>query len=164
MTETRIPAAIQRALAERGHRLRARPFAYDSLQGRIQLIAARDGDWIVIVRNPGHSERITARLVDGRLHIAELRVPSASETPDELVLTIDPFLPDPATTGGHDPTARFAIAVAAHADLVTGRVEPGVAGFTLIPADPAWASTRALAVTLWAAGDARRVTSTIVPR
>ena len=127
-------------------------------------IAERDGDRIVIVRNPGRSERITARLVDGRLHIAELRVPSASETPDELVLTIDPFLPDPATTGGHDPTARFAIAVAAHADLMTGRVEPGVAGFTLIPEDPAWASTRALAVTLWAAGDARRVTSTIVPR
>ena len=128
-------------------------------------IAARDGDRIVIVRNPGHSERITARLVDGRLHIAELRVPSASETPDELVLTFDPFLPDPTTTGfGHDPTARFAIAVAAHADLVTGRVEPGVRGFTLIPADPAWASTRALAVTLSAAGDARRVTSTIAPR
>ena len=50
------------------------------------------------------------------------------------------------------------------AHLVTGRVEPGVAGFTLIPADPAWASTRALAVTLSAAGDARRVTSTIAPR
>ena len=128
-------------------------------------IAERDGDRIVIVRNPDRSERITARLVDGRLHIAELRVPSASETPDELVLTFDPLLPDPTATGlGHDPTARFAIAVAAHADLMTGRVEPGVAGFTLIPEDPAWASTRALAVTLWAAGDARRVTSTIVPR
>jgi len=82
-----------------------------------------------------------------------------------IVLTFDPLLPDPTATGlGHDPTARFAIAVAAHADLITVRVEPGVAGFTLIPEDPAWASTHALAVTLWAAGAARRVTSTIVPR
>ena len=46
MTETRIPAAVQRALAARGHQLRPRPFAYDSLQGRIQLIARGDEGWI----------------------------------------------------------------------------------------------------------------------
>jgi gamma-glutamyltranspeptidase/glutathione hydrolase len=45
MTETRLPVATARALEERGHRLKPRPFAYDSLQGRIQLIVAEGGDW-----------------------------------------------------------------------------------------------------------------------
>ncbi|MDQ2787917.1 MAG: gamma-glutamyltransferase, partial [Chloroflexota bacterium] len=46
LTETRLPAAIGRALEARGHRLKPRPFAYDSLQGRIQLIVAENGNWI----------------------------------------------------------------------------------------------------------------------
>lgn len=45
MTETRLPQATARALEERGHRLKPRPFAYDSLQGRIQLIVAEAGGW-----------------------------------------------------------------------------------------------------------------------
>ncbi len=46
LTETRVPAATGRALEARGHRLRPRPFAYDSLQGRVQLIATESGDWV----------------------------------------------------------------------------------------------------------------------
>jgi len=46
LTETRLPVATGRALEARGHRLKPRPFAYDSLQGRIQLIVAEHGDWI----------------------------------------------------------------------------------------------------------------------
>jgi gamma-glutamyltranspeptidase/glutathione hydrolase len=46
LTETRLPAATGRALEARGHRLKPRPFAYDSLQGRIQLIVAEGGDWV----------------------------------------------------------------------------------------------------------------------
>ncbi len=46
LTETRLPIATGRALEARGHRLKLRPFAYDSLQGRIQLIVAEDGCWI----------------------------------------------------------------------------------------------------------------------
>jgi len=46
LTETRLPIATGRALEARGHCLKPRPFAYDSLQGRIQLIVAEHGDWI----------------------------------------------------------------------------------------------------------------------
>ncbi|MHB8647133.1 MAG: gamma-glutamyltransferase family protein [Thermomicrobiales bacterium] len=46
LTETRLPVATGRALEARGHRLKPRPFAYDSLQGRIQLIVAEHGEWI----------------------------------------------------------------------------------------------------------------------
>ncbi len=46
LTETRLPVATAQALAARGHRLTPRPFAYDSLQGRIQLIVAENGDWV----------------------------------------------------------------------------------------------------------------------
>lgn len=46
LTETRLPQATARALEARGHRLKPRPFAYDSLQGRIQLIVAGEGGWI----------------------------------------------------------------------------------------------------------------------
>jgi gamma-glutamyltranspeptidase/glutathione hydrolase len=46
LTETRLPAATARALEARGHRLTPRPFAYDSLQGRIQLIVAGVEGWI----------------------------------------------------------------------------------------------------------------------
>ncbi|HMM42230.1 MAG TPA: gamma-glutamyltransferase [Thermomicrobiales bacterium] len=46
LLETRIPQATARALAERGHAVTYRPFAYDTLQGRIQLVARTpDGDW-----------------------------------------------------------------------------------------------------------------------
>jgi len=44
--ETRTPIATARELAARGWVLNSRPFAYDTLQGRVQLIA-RDGErWI----------------------------------------------------------------------------------------------------------------------
>ena len=43
LTETRLPVATGHALEARGHRLKPRPFAYDSLQGRVQLIVAGDG-------------------------------------------------------------------------------------------------------------------------
>lgn len=47
LTETRLPVATGRALEALGHRLKPRPFAYDSLQGRIQLIVADGaGGWI----------------------------------------------------------------------------------------------------------------------
>ncbi len=46
LTETRLPVATGRALEARGHHLKPRPFAYDSLQGRIQLIVAENGTWI----------------------------------------------------------------------------------------------------------------------
>lgn len=46
LTETRLPVATEQALAERGHRLKPRPFAYDSLQGRIQLIVAGEDGWV----------------------------------------------------------------------------------------------------------------------
>lgn len=46
LTETRLPQATARALEARGHRLTPRPFSYDSLQGRIQLIVAGEGGWV----------------------------------------------------------------------------------------------------------------------
>lgn len=46
LTETRLPIATGRALEAHGHRLRPRPFAYDSLQGRVQLIVAGDDGWV----------------------------------------------------------------------------------------------------------------------
>lgn len=46
LTETRLPIATGHALEAHGHRLKPRPFAYDSLQGRIQLIVAENGAWI----------------------------------------------------------------------------------------------------------------------
>lgn len=46
LTETRLPVATGRDLEARGYRLKPRPFAYDSLQGRIQLIVAEHGNWV----------------------------------------------------------------------------------------------------------------------
>jgi gamma-glutamyltranspeptidase / glutathione hydrolase len=46
LTETRLPIATGHALEARGHRLKPRPFAYDSLQGRVQLIVASEGGWV----------------------------------------------------------------------------------------------------------------------
>jgi gamma-glutamyltranspeptidase/glutathione hydrolase len=43
LLESRTPRAVAAALAARGHQPKPRPFAYDSLQGRIQLVVA-DGD------------------------------------------------------------------------------------------------------------------------
>ena len=120
-------------------------------------VAACDGDRLVIVRRSGRAERIAACLLAGRVHIVELRVPSASEMPGELVLSFDPFLP-----GAGGPAARFAIGIDAHASLVTGRVEAAGDGFTLIPEEPAWASSRAVAIVVSSAGDTRRVSSAIV--
>ena len=120
-------------------------------------VAACDGDRLVIVRRSGRAERIAACLLAGRVHIVELRVPSASEMPGELVLSFDPFLP-----GAGGPAARFAIGIDAHASLVTGRVEAAGDGFTLIPEKPAWACSRAVAIVVSSAGDTRRVSSAIV--
>jgi gamma-glutamyltranspeptidase / glutathione hydrolase len=46
LTETRLPIATARVLEARGHHLKPRPFAYDSLQGRVQLIVAREDGWV----------------------------------------------------------------------------------------------------------------------
>ncbi|MGI8857198.1 MAG: gamma-glutamyltransferase family protein [Thermomicrobiales bacterium] len=46
LTETRLPIATGSVLAARGHRLKPRPFAYDSLQGRVQLIVASENGWV----------------------------------------------------------------------------------------------------------------------
>ncbi|MCO5177809.1 MAG: gamma-glutamyltransferase [Thermomicrobiales bacterium] len=46
MLETRTPLATAQALTERGHEITYRPFAYDTLQGRIQLVArTADDQW-----------------------------------------------------------------------------------------------------------------------
>jgi len=44
MLETRTPLATAAALSERGHEVIYRPFAYDTLQGRIQLVVRTDDD------------------------------------------------------------------------------------------------------------------------
>jgi gamma-glutamyltranspeptidase/glutathione hydrolase len=46
LLESRTPVATARDLAARGWPLRPRPFAYDSLQGRIQLVVATDDGWV----------------------------------------------------------------------------------------------------------------------
>lgn len=46
MLETRTPLATARELTARGHEITYRPFAYDTLQGRIQLVVRTpDNDW-----------------------------------------------------------------------------------------------------------------------
>lgn len=45
MLENRTPAAVAAALAARGHTINPRPFSYDSLQGRVQLVAAGANGW-----------------------------------------------------------------------------------------------------------------------
>lgn len=40
--ETRIPGATLAELERRGHRVAVRPYAYDTLQGRVQLVAAAE--------------------------------------------------------------------------------------------------------------------------
>lgn len=46
LLESRTPRAVAAALAANGHQPRPRPFAYDSLQGRIQLVVAAGDRWI----------------------------------------------------------------------------------------------------------------------
>jgi gamma-glutamyltranspeptidase/glutathione hydrolase len=45
LLESRTPRAVATALAALGHRITPRPFAYDSLQGRIQLVVANGDRW-----------------------------------------------------------------------------------------------------------------------
>lgn len=45
MVETRLPSSTLQALEASGHVLKRRPFAYDSLQGRVQLIVRDGADW-----------------------------------------------------------------------------------------------------------------------
>ncbi len=46
LLETRLPAAAVAALAARGWALRPRPFAYDALQGRVQLAVRTADGWV----------------------------------------------------------------------------------------------------------------------
>lgn len=46
LLEARTPRAVATALADLGHRPVPRPFAYDSLQGRIQLVVAAGERWV----------------------------------------------------------------------------------------------------------------------
>jgi gamma-glutamyltranspeptidase / glutathione hydrolase len=46
LLESRTPRAVATALAALGHQPKPRPFAYDSLQGRIQLVVATPDRWL----------------------------------------------------------------------------------------------------------------------
>ncbi len=46
LLESRTPRAVATALAALGHQPRPRPFAYDALQGRIQLVIAGAAGWV----------------------------------------------------------------------------------------------------------------------
>ena len=103
-------------------------------------ILAAGGPGIARARAGG----MTLETVGGPPRVRAIRVASSGETPSTLVVAFDPFLPEPG-----DPemrAAQFAIAVDDHAGLVRGRVEARTDGVALVPDEPAWARSRAVAL------------------
>ncbi len=123
-------------------------------------IVGRDGDRLQIRKTGDTTERIAARLLRGRVHVEEVVVESASESPGEVALTFaEPYLADPLTADfGRRPPGCFSVSVAGKA-LVTGTVESDAHTVVLRSADPPWAATRVVAVS--ATRDGSRLRSTV---
>ncbi|HYV56102.1 MAG TPA: hypothetical protein VE911_01095 [Candidatus Nitrosopolaris sp.] len=126
------------------------------------VIATREGEQLVIRRSPGDTETVHAEVRGDGLYVRRITIASGSETASTLTLDVAPYLPDPTTPPpGDERIGTFTIGIDDHADLVTGTIERAKAGLMLLPAEPAWARSRAIHLQPTRDGDTARLRASI---